>query len=304
MAWEFKSVTTNIDTQLGGIVWDGKALIVSAVEEGTLLRIDPANGHVERIRRFTSRTNALALGPGGKLYGAQEGSRRVVEFRSDGSTTVTAMTVDGKYHNHPSDLCVARNGNIWFSDARHPIAAFGPQIYPPLEHCSVLQLYHDRNHRWVIRRITDDTRAPRAILLSPDEDRLFVAEGEPKKGQVRELRSYRIVDGGVANHEVLMSFGSDHRGEHRGIEGMCLDADGNLVTCGGWFKSGPGPVISVVSPTGVVLESSPFPGDMPVKCTFGGAGLDTLFVTAAGGGVYRGNIGRKGYDRFAQSKPN
>jgi gluconolactonase len=298
MAWNFEPVTKCLDTPLGGIVWDGQALVVSAVDEGTLLRIDPAGGNVERIRKYTNRTGALAHGPNGKLYGAQQGSRRVVEFRPDGSTTVTAMMLDGKYHNQPSDLCVARNGNIWFSDARHPVAAFGPQIYPPLDHCSVLQLYHDRNHRWVIRRLTHDTKSPRAVLLSQDETRLFVAEGEPGSGQARELRSYPVIDGGLANYEVLVSFGSDHRGEHRGIEGMCLDAEGNLVVCGGCLKSGPGPAISVISPKGIVLESAAFPADLPMKCAFGGADLDRLFVTTAGGHVYRSDIGRKGYDRF------
>ena len=77
---------------------------------------------------------------------------------------------------------------------------------------------------------------------------------------------------------------------------MCLDADGNIVACAGWQRNGPGPLIYVFSPEGAVLETYPLPADLPNRCTFGGRGLDTLYVTTANGELYAGKLaaGRRG----------
>jgi len=86
--------------------------------------------------------------------------------------------------------------------------------------------------------------SPRAVLLSPDQNTLYVADGEPRRGERRELRAYPIRDDGTLDQPAVMhTFGADHRGEHRGIEGMCLDGDGNIIAVGGWRRSGPGPLV-------------------------------------------------------------
>ena len=152
----------------------------------------------------------------------------------------------------------------------------------------------------MIRRITHDTVAPRAVLLSADEKMLYVAEGDTTRDGLRELRAYPLSDGGsVGNCVVLLTFGADHRGPHRGIEGMCLDDAGNIVVCGGFRRSGAGPLVSVVSPTGAILESHALPGDMPMRCAFGDGNLDSLYVTTGHGDIYRAiATGRRGFRRW------
>ena len=39
--------------------------------------------------------------------------------------------------------------------------------------------------------------APRAVLVSADEKTLYVAEGEPRRDMVRELRAYPIAEDGT-----------------------------------------------------------------------------------------------------------
>src|SRR3712207_7188573 len=51
-------------------------------------------------------------------------------------------------------------------------------------------------------------------------------------------------------HDALPIFGNDHRGVQRGVDGMCLDSDGNIVACAGWDEAGPGPMIYVFAPNG------------------------------------------------------
>jgi gluconolactonase len=84
----------------------------------------------------------------------------------------------------------------------------------------------------------------------------------------------------------------------RGIEGLCLDSEGNLLACAGWNRAGVGPMVYVISRSGTVLESHPIPADMPMRCAFGDAGLLSLYVTAGDGGLYRAmGVGRRGAAR-------
>jgi gluconolactonase len=295
--WQFERVAGPFQGSLGGVVWDGARgrLLFSAIDEGRLLWFDPAGKAVSEFRRYANRVNGLALGPNGEIYGAQEGGRRLVEFTPDGRTVAVDALLDGRYHNQPSDLVADRRGRIYFTDPRHPIIPFGPAIFPFLDHRSVIRLERNDRRAWVARRMTFDTVSPRAVLLSLDEKTLYVADGEPRDGERRELRAYPIRDDGTLDHPILLhAFGADHRGPHRGIEGMCLDAGGNIVAVGGWQRSGPGALVHVFAPNGAVIESHPIPGDLPNKCCFGGRELDHFYVAAADGSLYQAKAGRRG----------
>ena len=299
MAWTFERVAGPYKGATGGLAWDGAALFFSAVAEERILRFDPVSNSAAVYRRWTYRTNGLALGPNGELYGGQEGGRRVIQFLPDGITTPTALQLGARYHNFPCDLAVDSKGRVWFSDPYNPVPAFGPQMVPLLDHQSVLRMHSDRG--WTLQRMTTDTTGPRAIALCADEKTLYVADGDTN-ARIRELRAYPILDDGtLAPCRVLHSFGSDHRGAHRGIEGMCLDSEGNIIACAGWTKSGPGPLMYVFSPSGAVLETQPLPSELPMRVAFGDTGLASLYLTTGEGNLYRArNIGRRGAARFAK----
>jgi len=298
MTWTFEKVAGPYNGPAGGLVWDGSGMLFSLINEERILRFDPASSATTEYRRYTGRTNGIAAGPRGSLYGCQEGGRRIVHYLADGSATVTATRLNGRIHNHPCDLAVDRTGRVWFSDPHSGTPAFGPKIFPPLEHASVLRLERDERKSWTLRRMTHDTRAPRAVLLSIDEKTLYVAEGDSQSA-LRELRAYAVRDDGeLGSYTVLHTFGADHRGTHRGIEGLCLDADGNIVACAGAQGSGAGALVYVFSPSGAVLETHPLPSDLPMRCAFGDAGLNSLYVTTTGGDLLRArNCGRRGYAR-------
>jgi sugar lactone lactonase YvrE len=272
-------------------------MLFSAIAEGRILRYDPASGNVVEFRKHTNRTNGLAFAPDGALYGCQESSRRVIHFAGDGSSATTAFLLDGRYHNQPNNLAIDSKGCVWFSDPWSELRASGPQIFPPLAHASVLRLELDSFRKlWSLRRMTYDTAAPRAIALSPDESTLYVAETDNAPSGRRELRAYPILpDNTLGPFTLLHAFGRDYRGEHRGVEGMSIDSEGNIVACAGWRKSGPGPLVCVFSPGGAVIESHPVQADQPINCAFGDADLGSLYVTTAGGELLRArNCGRRG----------
>src|SRR5215468_7857253 len=191
MTWQFELVAGPFEGAAGGVVWDGATVLFTTIDEGRLLRFDPASGNISEVRRYINRVNGLALGPGGELYGAQEGGRRLVEFVPDGRLVAVEALLDGKRHNQPSDLVVDSKHRLWFTDPHHRVIPFGPQIFPLLDHQSVLRLERNERRAWTAQRLTYDTACPRAVLLSRDEKTLYVADGEASHEQpVRELRAY------------------------------------------------------------------------------------------------------------------
>jgi sugar lactone lactonase YvrE len=297
MPWDFEKVAGPFVGVTMGLAWDGRGMLFCAVDEGRILRFDSETGTVEEFRKYTQRTSGIAWGPDNILFGSQEAGRRIIAFMPDGSARQTAYKLNGDFHNQPVDLIVDGTGHIWFCDphsARRPPGVF---VFPPLPHASVLRLERTSQREWTLQRVTYDTVAPRALLLSADETVLYLAEGEIGQSGPRELRAYPIAsDGSVGRFSVLHSFGADYRGEHRGIAGMCLDSEGNIVACAGWRKSGPGPLIYVFAPSGAVLETHALPIDLPNRCAFGDANLRSLYVTNTDGCVYRAtHIGRRGH---------
>ena len=293
MNWKFEPVAGPFKGALGGVAWDGSGVLVSLIDEMQIRKFDPATGKDSVYRNYTGRVNGIAVAPDGVVYAAQEGGRRVVALLPDGSAVVTATRFEGKPHNHPCDLVLDKKGRIWFTDPRHGIQAFGPKMFPLLDHASVMRVERDDRNHWVIRRVTFDTSAPRAVLLSPDEKTLYVAENgsgsaSAPDSPVRELRAYGLrADGSAGPYTVLHTFGRDPRGPQRGIEGMCLDAQGNIVAVAGSKESGPGPLVYVFAPSGRVLETHALPCDAPVRCAFGDAGMGSLYVSGGDGCLYR-----------------
>ena len=295
MTSNFERVAGPFPGALGGVTWDGEGVLLSLIDEMTIKKFHPATGAVSDYRLYTGRVNGIAHeAHTGIVYACQEGGRRVIQYLPDGSATITTTRFKGAVHNHPADLTVDRAGRIWFSDPHNGVQAFGPQVFPPLDHASVLRLERDDRRAWQIRRVTFDTAAPRAVLLSPDEKTLYVSEGTTASAAPRELRAYPVLaDGTVDQYTVFHTFGRDHRGAQRGIEGMCLDNEGNIVACGGWRKSGPGPMVYVFAPDGRLLETHPLSCDAPVRCAFGDADRGRLYVTGGDGCLYAGRLGQR-----------
>ena len=307
MSWEFELAAGPYASPTDGPVWDGRGLLftqhllLNNSADNRIMRYDPSTGEVTDFRRWTNSTIGLAFSSEGTLYGCQRSGRRVVRFNSDGSTTVLAHKLGGIYHNQPKDLAVDSKGRIWFADPHGNLReAANPQIHDKLDHASVLRMDAPAHQDSAIQRMTYDTDAPAAVLLSQDEHTLFVAESGGQVGGVRELRAYPILDDGtLGTYAVLHAFGSDHRGRHRGIGGMCLDTEGNIIACAGSTQCGPGPMIYVFSPEGRILETHPIPGAEPTNCAFGDEGRDSLYVTTTEGSLYSArNPGRRGWSIY------
>ncbi|MCC7106723.1 MAG: SMP-30/gluconolactonase/LRE family protein [Chloroflexi bacterium] len=309
MVWEFEKVAGPFEGPASGLAWDGETLLFSVVELGTvnptsrIIRYDPRSGTMSDYRLYTNRVYGIGFSADGVLYGCQAQSRRIVQFNANGSTSLLNDRLpDGRWHNQPYDLSVDAKGRIWFSDAYSSLPVSGPHLQDPIEHTSVLCLEQGGDRRWRIRRATYDTTAPRGVLVSRDQKTLYVSENSDEQNGTRELRAYPIEDDGTLGlPRVLLTFGEDYRGIHRGVDMLTQDAEGNVVACAGSKQSGAGPMVCVISPEGRVLETHPVPADQPAGCVFGGSDLSTLYVTTAQGELYRARTGQNGWALYPRS---
>ena len=211
--------------------------------------------------------------------------------------SVIADSLDGQRLNTPNDLAIDRQGRIWFTNPWNAEITDAGQTRDMADE-PVLRADPTPDGRYAVKRVASDTSNPNGLLVSPDERTLYVSQCDYGVDQVRELRAYPIDEhGDLGPYTVLHTFGKDHRGVHRAIDGMCFDIDGNIVATAGWPVSGPGPLIYVFSPSGRVIETHPFPASRPSNCVFGDADMKTLYCTCGGKDATAGQLIRARTDR-------
>ena len=298
MQWNFE-LLMKPSTITEGPVWDGEYLYFTHIWTSRILRYDPKSGAITDWRTGINRCNGLAYDAQGRLFGCCSGGRSIVRFDADNRNTVIADRVEGKRLNTPNDLAIDRKGRVWFTNPINEGNWDNKTEVRELDNQSVLRADPQQDGTYKVTRVTFDNTQPNGILVSQDQNTLYVAESGYAKGIARELRAYPIrEDGSLGTFSTLFTWGEDAKGVHRGIDGMCLDRDGNIVATNGWEVSGPGPMITVFSPTGRVLETHPVPANRPTNCCFGGPDGTTLFVTSTQGHFFKAETKRVGWAMY------
>ena len=107
-------------------------------------------------------------------------------------------------------------------------------------------------------------RRPDGVVLSPDESRLYVSD-----------TFFADITVFVVNPDGSLGASSTFATGVTQADGMCVDTDGNIYVT---TLSG----VQVFAPDGMQWGTIAFPR-VPSNCGFGGAGADTLYVTAREG---------------------
>jgi gluconolactonase len=297
MSWKFEIADPAYGGVSEGPVWDGSGLLFTRIQQSRIMRYDPATRACTVFRENTNYANGLAFDAQGRLYACEGGAtpelRRVVRYEESGETTVLADRYEGKRLNIPNDLVIDSEGRVWFTDPYYEGAA-GPwsqdRSHKELDHDSVYRLDPRPDGSYAIARVTFDTTRPNGLVFSLDYGTLYIAQSGRLPEEKRELRAYPVnADKTLGPPKVLHNFG-----EHRGIDGMCLDAEGNILATAGWELGGPGPMLYVFSPSGEILEMHPVPCRRPTNCAFGGEDLRTLYATTIEGFLFRARTDRVG----------
>jgi gluconolactonase len=217
----------------------------------------------------------------GKKYDSSTtgGAHAVRRYESNGEIVDLATSFNGKKLNGPNDLCFDEAGNIYFTDPRY---GFDEDIE---QDCmAVYKIDKDLN----ITRVISDLQYPNGILISKDNQKLYLVDHNPKPGGKRTLEEYTLQESNWKWNRTLLDFQDGY-----GMDGMVLDTNGNLYVTGGeGEKAG----VYVIDPEGNNLGFIAT-GEIPGNCTFGGKKLDTLYI-AASTSLYRIKLNAQGHLAF------
>lgn len=220
-------------------------------------RYDPADG-ASRSWTVPFRIGSLAPRAGGGFVGGSD--RGIVAIDAD--FTRFDVIADPEAH---------LPGNRFNDGKVDPAGHFWAGTMDDAEEAATGSLYHlDAEGR--CRTVDSDYHVTNGPAFSPDGTTLYHSDS----AQQTVYAFDRDADGSVTNRRVFARFG-----EGEGYpDGMTVDAEGCV-----WIAFWDGWCLRRLSPDGTVLATIDMPVQRPTSCAFGGAGLDTLFVTSAAIGL-------------------
>lgn len=258
--------------------------------DGTVFFSDIPNNRIMRWsgkgpatihRTPSSHANGLIVDQQGRLVIAETDGRLVRE-KTDGSVEVLADSFNNKPFNSLNDLAIDSKGRIYFTDPAYRNRAKATQRNKQGD--IVDGVYRYDSSGTVTRLQADSIEMPNGIVVSPNDQYLYIANNSNLSGGARQLVRYDLDGSGnlvPESSKVLFDWGTE-----RGPDGMTIDSLGNIYVAAGLnrpmpnrtakkFKAG----IYVISPEGQLLEFIPIHTGQVSNVTFGGPDLKTLYIT-------------------------
>jgi gluconolactonase len=263
-----------------------------------------AQGKVSVFRQDAGGANGLLFDRQGRLVVCESGQRRVTRTETNGAITVLADNYHGARFNTPNDLTIDSRGRIYFTDPR-----YGQRENMEMRDESgrlVEGVYRIDAPGQIARIITHEVERPNGILISPDDEHLYVADNNNNTvGGARKLWRFDLDAEGVIDPKSRkLIFDWE---QARGPDGLKIDQLGRLYVAAGLNSAHP-PYetadklragIYVLSARGERLGFIAIPYDEVTNCAFGGEDLKTLYITA-GGHLLSLSIGTPGRVSFTR----
>lgn len=218
---------------------------------GTLFFSDNASSPNERIWKLVppattpeiflepSGSNGLAIDTSDQLIVADQKNKQIT--RVDSGNAAMVETIVGPGNFKPNDLIVRSDGNIYFSD---PDTGF-----------------YRTSFEGAVGEPYKDVSRPNGVVLSPDENTLYVGDVGNKQIHAFSLDQ----DGNVMNGSVFVT------ATNTTVDGLAVDCAGNLY-------AGTSNGVEVFSPSAEPLGI--IPTGEASNATFGGSDRKTLYVTS------------------------
>ena len=281
----YEVVATGLEFPEGPVVMSDGSVILVEIKRGTISRVDPADGSIEVVANPGGGPNGAALGPDGALYVCNNGgfewgqargltvpglvpkdysSGRIERIDIETGEVVTLYAeVNGEPLKGPNDLMFDRSGGFWFTDHGKTRARSRDRG----------GLYYAKADGSEIKEMAFPLDGPNGVGLSPDEDRVYVAETHQGTILYWELSGEGELASSPHGRFLARPAG------RKLFDSLAMDAEGNVsvatIQTGG---------ISTITPTGDELEY--FEVDDPI-CTnicFGGPKMRTAYITLSGTG--------------------
>lgn len=247
-----------------GPVFDNNGgILFTDISRSDIVRYDIAQGTTEIVDGNSGGANGLYFNADGNLI-SMDGQRRQVSKRQVDDMRVVESVLADEWNslrfNNPNDLVIASDGGIYFTDPD-----YGNRNSQP-------EAAYYINPAGELSQIISGFRRPNGIMLSPNEDTLYLAvEAETR------IMAYDIGDDGLPTNEREFALtNTDSNGVvvpsiSNGPDGMTVDAAGNLYAA-------VQDAVWAWSPSGERLFELDVP-ENPTNVVFGGDG-STLYITA------------------------
>jgi gluconolactonase len=264
---------------------DGSLIIVE-IAAGCVSRIMP-NGRKHIVAKPGGGPNGAALGPDGLLYICNSGGfawerrkglltpvlqaedysgGRIERVNIDtGKVEVIYDSCDGHPLKGPNDLVFDAHGGFYFTD-------LGKWRHRDLDCGGLFYAHADGS---LIQEVVYPLTTPNGVGLSPGGAEVYVAETDTGR-----LWAFAIVTPGVVDR--VEPLGGRYLNGPPGFtsfDSLAVEADGNICVASLVYGG-----ITVVASDGRFVEFVPMPDPLCTNICFGGAELQTAYITLSGTG--------------------
>ncbi len=264
---------------------DGSVILVE-IARGTISRVQP-DGSVGVVAEVGGGPNGIAFGPDGRIYVCNnggfptfidgQGRTRIAEGEDEdtvlgciqavdvetGAVETLYTECDGHHLRAPNDLVFDATGGFWFTD-------HGKNWSRQRDHGAVYYALPDGSS---IQEMIYPVEAPNGIGLSPDEQRLYVAETHTGRVRVWDIAEPGQLDS---------PYGKGTRGRLLvGLEGeqlldsLAVDSDDHV--CVATIRNGG---VTDIAPDGSTVHV-PTGDAITTNVCFGGPDLRTAYITGS-----------------------
>ncbi|MEM7235828.1 MAG: SMP-30/gluconolactonase/LRE family protein, partial [Planctomycetota bacterium] len=213
------------------------------------------DGKLSTFLQPSGRANGLYFDASGNLLACADEKNELWTINPSGKVDKIVRSFGRKKLNGPNDLWIAPDGGLYFTDPFYK----RPYWENTAKEQDGEHLYYVSPDRRTLRRAATGFKRPNGLIGTPDGETLYVTDlGD------RKTYSYSIgANGELSDRRLFAKMGSD---------GMTIDDEGNV------YLTGRG--VTVFNSSGEKIDQIPVPEGWTANVCFGGAGLDTLFITA------------------------
>jgi gluconolactonase len=283
-----RTIATGLQFPEGPIAMSDGSVLVVEIKRGTLSRVAP-DGRITVVGECGGGPNGAAIGPDGACYVVNNGGfewhdlggflvpgNQPADYvggrvqRVDlatGAVTDLYTGCEGRPLRGPNDIVCDGHGGFWFTD-------HGKLRDRERDRTGV---FYARADGSLIKEVIFPLDAPNGIGLSPDGTKLYVAETYTGR-----VWSWDVVGPGEL---ALNPLGPGGGALLCGLPGyqlfdsLAVDGAGNV--CVATLVTG---AVTVISPSGEVLEQVATGDPLTTNVCFGGPDLRTAYVTCSGTG--------------------
>ncbi|MEH3036870.1 MAG: SMP-30/gluconolactonase/LRE family protein [Sphingomonas adhaesiva] len=288
---EFELVADGLRFPEGPVAMPDGSIVLVEIEPGRITRVWP-NGRKETVAEPGGGPNGLAMGPDGKLYCCNNGGfdwnesngmlaphgiasdytgGRIERIDPDtGAVEILYQSGDhGVTLRGPNDIVFDAHGGFWFTD-------HGKVDYDKRCH-DVVGIFYAKADGSFIEEVVFPSNNPNGVGLSPDGSALYAAETYTCR-----LMKFNV----TAPGKVAPDAGPGGPGiplyrpaGYKFFDSLGMEESGNIcvATIG---ESG----ISVISPTGELVEFVATPDIFTTNICFGGEDMRDAYITLSGTG--------------------